>query len=373
MQVNEDYYVDDDHCRMHLKEEKKEKQWKANPNKRNKTVQNMCHHNLDVDHNNRNIVQIVTMWYYWSTLQYVWLLLKHLGFNALPQLRKAGQRFLISSFSCDASDAVTVRRLLLASVTIFMLVKFPFLQLLQVEAIEMTFEMKGQEQRCFSEQLPGGNVLITSNFHAKQTLLSLIVYQRSSTTNQLLTDAETATNIGMPTSKRSIQNVGAETGGTAAGGKQSGRAKRSATSATDGYEDAVVIFQQREKIQISTAFTTAATADIYTFCVRNDGVSPAFVDVKIAWGPEAKDYSQLAKVHHLDSVTIKLRQMEDMLNLYKTNILFLRERESGMRETNDITAFRILGFSIITIVVLILAGIVQSYYFRNFFRNKKII
>ncbi|PFH32085.1 hypothetical protein BESB_020260 [Besnoitia besnoiti] len=132
------------------------------------------------------------------------------------------------------------------------------------------------------------------------------------------------------------------------------------------------IFKQQGKDHVRTAFTTALTGT-HTFCVSNTGKLRLVVDAQMIWGPEARDYSQIAKAEHLDEVMVQLLRLQDRLKLYHANVLYMREKESKMRAASDGTASRLMTFCIVNMLLLVLAALASAYYFKRFFRSKKII
>lgn len=48
-------------------------------------------------------------------------------------------------------------------------------------------------------------------------------------------------------------------------------------------------------------------------------------------------------------------------------------REKALQDVNDTTNSRVLGFGILTLIVVLCAGVAQMVYLRAFFKNKKII
>lgn len=132
------------------------------------------------------------------------------------------------------------------------------------------------------------------------------------------------------------------------------------------------IFTDRDKDTIQTAFTTKVYGS-HTTCVENLSKSDISVWLDLKWGPEARDYSQIAKKEHLDEVVVQLRHITDELQQYHDNLLYMRARELKMRAKSDSTASRVSTFCVITIITVIITGAVQGFYFRNFFRAKKII
>eukprot|EP00922_Rhytidocystis_sp_ex-Travisia-forbesii_P012870 GHVS01019333.1.p1 GENE.GHVS01019333.1~~GHVS01019333.1.p1 ORF type:complete len:285 (+),score=62.05 GHVS01019333.1:119-973(+) len=132
------------------------------------------------------------------------------------------------------------------------------------------------------------------------------------------------------------------------------------------------IFQDKNKNEIRTAFTTQS-AGTHMFCIHNMNRTSLHVQMSIVFGPEARDYSQIAKRDHLNDVVVKLRKVEDQLKLYHHNISRMRERARGLRMTNDSTSSRVIAFCVLDTFLLVTSAVAQAYYFRRFFRSKKII
>eukprot|EP00922_Rhytidocystis_sp_ex-Travisia-forbesii_P012866 GHVS01019328.1.p1 GENE.GHVS01019328.1~~GHVS01019328.1.p1 ORF type:complete len:273 (+),score=55.64 GHVS01019328.1:111-929(+) len=132
------------------------------------------------------------------------------------------------------------------------------------------------------------------------------------------------------------------------------------------------IFQDKNKNEIRTAFTTQS-AGTHMFCIHNMNRTSLHVQMSIVFGPEARDYSQIAKRDHLNEVVVKLRKVEDQLKLYHHNISRMRDRARGLRVTNDSTASRVIAFCVLDTFLLVTSAVAQAYYFRRFFRSKKII
>mmetsp|Transcript_20413 Transcript_20413/g.54660 ORF Transcript_20413/g.54660 Transcript_20413/m.54660 type:complete len:201 (-) Transcript_20413:200-802(-) len=132
------------------------------------------------------------------------------------------------------------------------------------------------------------------------------------------------------------------------------------------------IFSDHGKAKIKTAFT-ATEAGPHWLCMQNDNSGAAEVRLKILAGPQAKDYSRIAKKEHLEDTQVGLRRVEDSLRIYHDKMQYIRAREERMRKTNDSTARRVIGFCLFNVIVMISVGGWQMLYFKQFFRSKKII
>lgn len=133
------------------------------------------------------------------------------------------------------------------------------------------------------------------------------------------------------------------------------------------------IIQEKEVINVQKAFTTNQ-AGSHKVCVENPNSKPIEVGMKVTWGANARDYTQLAKKEDLDPFALKLRIVEDKLANYKKNLSFVRMRdEAGATETEAASNSKIYWMSAFTVSLMILVTVVQVYLFRRFLKKKKII
>ena len=68
-----------------------------------------------------------------------------------------------------------------------------------------------------------------------------------------------------------------------------------------------------------------------------------------------------------------MTQLEDQMDKLHERFVYATVREKALQEVNDTTNSRVLGFGILTLIVVLCAGIAQMVYLRTFFKNKKII
>ena len=149
--------------------------------------------------------------------------------------------------------------------------------------------------------------------------------------------------------------------------------KTGGRSGSDSTDAKIVLFKDDLKTTFSHAFTST-TAGAHWVCITNmDGYKEMELQLSIKSGVQAKDYSQIAKKDHLEPAQLTMRKIEDILQEYRSNLFYQRRREERMRETIDSTADRALVFCILNVALITGVGIAQAYFFRRFFRSKKII
>ena len=133
------------------------------------------------------------------------------------------------------------------------------------------------------------------------------------------------------------------------------------------------IHREEGRVAFSHAFTST-TPGAHWVCITNeDGWKEMNVQLSIKSGVQAKDYSQIAKKDHLEPAQLSIRMIQDTLHEYRSNLFYQRRREERMRETIDSTASRALTFCILNVLLIAGVGLCQAYFFRRFFRSKKII
>jgi hypothetical protein len=134
-----------------------------------------------------------------------------------------------------------------------------------------------------------------------------------------------------------------------------------------------VVYKEEKKSSVAHAFTSS-TAGPHWVCVTNtDSYKDLDIMVSIRSGVQAKDYTKIAQKEHLEPAELSIRKIDDLLREYRVNLMYQRRRDERMRETIDSTADRALAFCILNVCLIVAMGVAQAYFFRRFFRSKKII
>ncbi|SBS86025.1 transmembrane protein Tmp21 homologue [Plasmodium ovale curtisi] len=132
------------------------------------------------------------------------------------------------------------------------------------------------------------------------------------------------------------------------------------------------IFETINKHDIKTAFTTFYSSS-YSFCAYNKTKKLIDVHFEIKYGTEARDYTKIAKTEHLNEATIILKKIVDRMNIFHINLKKIKADEEKEKKSNDKLNDTLMWFSIINILIIIVAAILQDFYFKRFFTSKKII
>ncbi|XP_018047421.1 PREDICTED: transmembrane emp24 domain-containing protein bai isoform X2 [Atta colombica] len=90
-------------------------------------------------------------------------------------------------------------------------------------------------------------------------------------------------------------------------------------------------------------------------------------------GIEAKSYEGIGEAAKLKPVEVELKRLEDLSEAIVQDFARMRKNEEEMRDTNEATNTRVLYFSLFSICILFGLSTWQLFYFRRFFRMKKLI
>ncbi|KAM9982748.1 hypothetical protein ACTFIZ_007276 [Dictyostelium cf. discoideum] len=95
--------------------------------------------------------------------------------------------------------------------------------------------------------------------------------------------------------------------------------------------------------------------------------------LEIEGGAGANDYEEIAKVEHLTGIEISLRRLNDRVNQIRKEQSYQKGREIVFRNTSESTNARVMWWSIIQLVVLVLTGVWQMKHLKSFFKAKKLV
>lgn len=125
--------------------------------------------------------------------------------------------------------------------------------------------------------------------------------------------------------------------------------------------------------QAKHSFVTTNSGE-YNLCVINQSNFEVYVSLSIKIGiSNNKDLNNLLKKADLKESELKLLKIQESLKRIRQESIYIRQRETDMRGTNETIYSRITGYSIITILILCVIGILQSLYLKNFFKSKKLV
>ena len=97
------------------------------------------------------------------------------------------------------------------------------------------------------------------------------------------------------------------------------------------------------------------------------------LDFEFLSGVSAKDYSAIAKKSNLKPIELNIKKLEDMTNYVIKEFTNMISNEEGNLALNDSLSNRIISFSMITIVAMVILGVLETLYIRNYLKRRKVI
>jgi len=97
------------------------------------------------------------------------------------------------------------------------------------------------------------------------------------------------------------------------------------------------------------------------------------MDFEFLSGVSAKDYSAIAKKSNLKPIELNIKKLEDMTNYVVKEFTKMISNEEENLALNDSLSNRIITFSMITILAMVILGTIETLYIRNYLKRRKVI
>lgn len=133
------------------------------------------------------------------------------------------------------------------------------------------------------------------------------------------------------------------------------------------------LLYQKDNKPIVKVSITAVESGNYQLCVSNRHSTSTEISFEFLSGIGAKDYSDIAKESNLKPVEISLQKLEDMIKyLIQEMSTVMKQKETDL-SINDSLSSKIIVFSIITLIAMVVVGIIETLYIQKYLYNRKII
>jgi len=141
--------------------------------------------------------------------------------------------------------------------------------------------------------------------------------------------------------------------------------------------DAPNLLTERKEIATHTSFSFTSQVDHeYLFCFKDTPRGSGMVQnriITVVWSDKTKDTTELAKKENLKPIEYELEKMEELVKRLKSDFDYMKDREALHRDTNESTNSRVVWLSILSILIVASLGVAQIYYFKSYFKSKKLI
>eukprot|EP01083_Nonionella_stella_P011978 33976_1 len=95
------------------------------------------------------------------------------------------------------------------------------------------------------------------------------------------------------------------------------------------------------------------------------------MEIHIDSGDHAHDYDKLARVEHLSTIEVELRRLNDKIRAIRNEQQYQKQREEQFRDTSETTNWKVVVWSVVQTIILVLCGLFQIWHLKQFFTSKK--
>lgn len=132
------------------------------------------------------------------------------------------------------------------------------------------------------------------------------------------------------------------------------------------------LYKKENEYEVKVSLTAAQNGN-HMLCITSRTQDPLDINFEFLSGVAAKDYSEIAKQSNLKPIELSLHKLEDMIEHLIKEIRSIMTHEEASLAVNDSLSGKIIFFSMITLLVMIVVGIFETAYIQKFLRNRKVI
>ena len=118
---------------------------------------------------------------------------------------------------------------------------------------------------------------------------------------------------------------------------------------------------------------TATESGNYEMCIKNNDRTEAKVHFEFLSGIAAQDASEIAKESSIQPAEAAIVRLKDMSKDLINDLNSVVKEEDKNLKANDAISSKITMASILTIIVMIGVGIVETIYIKKYLQNRKLI
>ena len=130
--------------------------------------------------------------------------------------------------------------------------------------------------------------------------------------------------------------------------------------------------EDKQQVDFSYPFTTYE-GGVYEICITNMDKAAHEIIFSLKYGVGAKDYSSIARAKDLKPVDLDLEKLSDRAKDMYHRISFSQSHENIFENFLDSISSKVMTFSSIVIIIMVLVGYMETLYLKNFMRRRKII
>jgi len=118
---------------------------------------------------------------------------------------------------------------------------------------------------------------------------------------------------------------------------------------------------------------TAQETGTHKVCIANNATEARAVQLNLKMALEVEHHDTVAKKEHVEAIEAELDRMKKIAVHVYDEMLYMRARADQQHATNSSTRGRLLWVEVMMLVSVILMGLWQIRYLRNYFKVKKLV
>ena len=118
---------------------------------------------------------------------------------------------------------------------------------------------------------------------------------------------------------------------------------------------------------------TATESGNHEMCIKNNDRSEGNVQFEFLSGIQAQDTSEIAKESSIQPAEAAIVRLKDMSRDLINDLNSVVKEEDKNLKANDVISSKITMVSLITILVMISVGVIETIYIKKYLQNRKLI
>jgi len=133
-----------------------------------------------------------------------------------------------------------------------------------------------------------------------------------------------------------------------------------------------ILYKKQNELEVKVSLVATVTGN-YEMCIQNNDDSINNINFEFYSGIQAQDYSSLAKDSNLRPIEINIRKIIDMMKQLIKDLSSISIKEEENSRINDTIGTKIITFSLLTLLVMIVLGVFETLYIKRYLHTRKVI
>lgn len=120
------------------------------------------------------------------------------------------------------------------------------------------------------------------------------------------------------------------------------------------------------------SFVTAEAGQ-HTVCISGNSQGTMVLQFDLLTGVAANDRSDLPQAKDLKQSEFRVNRIVESIKEMQKELTNIKERDEQMSYTNETINSRVVNYSVVTLILLVLLALAQTVYLKGFMKSKKMI